>query len=135
MCQRRRGGPRSSFSKTRIVKTDLDGQVLWEVRVMSHRGTGGGGERQSREGCETTSKNPLINPRGPNKTPPIATWRFPGTTGLAFQQWGRHREPRRDGRTKACGIWGFVPAPECPRKSLATSLLSLWLSCLVGKFC
>lgn len=106
---------------------------------MSHRGRGEGRgeEERGRAGRDVTllARNPLINPQGPNKTPPIATWRFPGTIGLASQQGVYHREPRRDGGTKACGIWEFVPAPECPRKPLATFLLSLWLFCLVGNFC
>lgn len=101
---------------------------------MSNRGMGGGRGKIGRD-VKLPARNPLINPHDSNKTLPIATWRFPGTTGLAFQQGVHHREPRKDGRTKACGIWGFVPAPECPRKSLANFLLSLWLSCLVGKFC
>lgn len=76
------------------------------------------------------ARNSLINPHDPNKTLPIATWRFPGITGLAFQQGVHHREPRRDGRTKVCGIWGFVPAPECPRKSLANFAFPVaFLSC------
>lgn len=62
------------------------------------------------EGCETTREKPLINQQGPNKTP-IATRRFAGTTGLAFQQVACHEEPRREGGNKS--LWDSGLCSSC----------------------
>lgn len=79
-----------------------------------------------REGWE--ARTSLVNPQGP-KTLPTATWRLAGKTGLSTR-WYIVKNPERL-KQEPVGFGSWL----CPRESLATAQLSLWLSCLVRQFC